>query len=52
MNDHYVDIEIDLGLSKLEQKIQELIELHWQLKNKANEIDGWSPNKKVKVTIK
>lgn len=52
MQDHFVDVEIDLGLPELEQKIQELIALHTQLKNKANEIAGWGPDKKVKVTVK
>lgn len=52
MNDRFVDIEINLGLTELESKIQELVLLHEQLKQKAMEVQAFGVARKVKITIK
>ena len=52
MKDRYIDIEIDLGLTELENNIQELVDLHEKIKRKAAQVQGFGENRKVKITIK
>ena len=52
MKDRYIDIEIDLGLTELENNIQELVDLHEKIKRKAAQVQSFGENRKVKITIK
>lgn len=52
MKDRYIDIEIDLGLTELENNIQELVDLHEKIKRKAAQVQGFGESRKVKITIK